>query len=89
MFCAGIFLSFLGRVALEISDRWPMQLLVNGAGLAAMVALAALTAWYAGEKRATTRSGTGRAVAAAPGRPTAGLPAADRDDVGRLLIRLR
>jgi hypothetical protein len=52
VFCAGIFLSFLGRVALEVSDRWPMQLTVNVAGLAALVLLAALTAWYGGEKRA-------------------------------------
>ena len=52
VFCAGIFLSFLGRVALESSDRWPMQLAVNLFGLIALVALAALTAWYAEGKRA-------------------------------------
>ncbi|HYF07116.1 MAG TPA: OpgC domain-containing protein [Acetobacteraceae bacterium] len=62
VFCAGIALSFLGRVALELDDRWPMQLAVNLLGTALLVAVAALTAWYAGQKRA-------------PRRPAAPLPA--------------
>ena len=41
VFCAGIFLSFVGRVALEQSEGWPMQAAVNLAGLLAMVAIAA------------------------------------------------
>lgn len=51
VFCVGIFLSFLGRVALEQADRWPMQLAVNLAGLGAMIVVGAVTAWYAGAKR--------------------------------------
>ena len=46
VFCAGIFLSFIGRLALERSEDWPMQLSVNLGGLAAMVAIAAAGAWY-------------------------------------------
>jgi hypothetical protein len=46
VFCVGIFLSFLGRLALEQSDRWPMQLAVNLLGLAALVAIGAVAAWY-------------------------------------------
>lgn len=49
VFCAGIFLSFLGRLALELSADWPMQAAVNLAGLAALVAVGAVSAWYAGE----------------------------------------
>lgn len=51
VFCAGIALSFMGRVALENSDQWPMQVAINAIGLALLVALAALTAWYGQEKR--------------------------------------
>ncbi|MBW8269551.1 OpgC family protein [Caldovatus aquaticus] len=68
VFCAGIALSFLGRVALEISDQWPMQLLVNLAGPAALTLIAALTAWYGTEKRAARRG-------AAPAAAAAGAPA--------------
>ena len=46
VFCAGIFLSFMGRIALEQSEGWPAQAGVNLAGLAAMVAIAAVGAWY-------------------------------------------
>lgn len=46
VFCAGLFLSFVGRVALEQSDDLPMQVAVNALGLAAMVAIAAVGAWY-------------------------------------------
>jgi len=45
VFCAGIFLSFLGRLALEWSEGPAMQAAVNLAGLAAMVAVAAWNAW--------------------------------------------
>ncbi|WP_137124848.1 OpgC family protein [Roseomonas sp. HF4] len=55
VFCAGIFLSFLGRVAIEFSDHWPMQAAVNLAGLGAMVAVGLVTAWYGAEKRGTRR----------------------------------
>ncbi len=51
VFCAGIALSFLGRVALEEADAWWMQVAVNLLGAAALVGLAMLTAWYGAEKR--------------------------------------
>ncbi|WP_137181362.1 OpgC family protein [Roseomonas sp. AR75] len=49
VFCAGIFLSFLGRLAIEVSAGVPMQLAVNLAGLAALVAVGAVWAWYGNE----------------------------------------
>ena len=55
MFCAGIALSFLGRVALELAEGWWVQVAVNLLGAAALVGLAALTAWYGAEKRAPRR----------------------------------
>ncbi|WP_458093538.1 OpgC family protein [Roseomonas sp. WA12] len=45
VFCAGIFLSFLGRLAVEWREGWAMQFAVNAVGLGAMVALAAAVAW--------------------------------------------
>ncbi|MBX6376326.1 MAG: OpgC domain-containing protein [Acetobacteraceae bacterium] len=74
VFCAGIALSFLGRVALEISDAWPMQLLVNLAGLALLVLLAALTAWYGAEKHAARRSAAPPAAVAGPATAPVGGP---------------
>jgi len=52
VFCTGIFLSFLGRLALEQSDHGPMQLAVNLGGLAALVAVGAVAAWYRQSNRA-------------------------------------
>ena len=46
VFCAGIFLAFLGRLALEMDDRWAMQAAVNLAGLAALVSIGVIGAWY-------------------------------------------
>ena len=46
VFCAGIFLSFAGRLALEWRDSWPMQVLVNLAGLGLLLAVAGACAWY-------------------------------------------
>lgn len=51
VFCSGIFLSFVGRVAIEASERWPMQVAVNVAGILALVAVGLVTAWYGLEKR--------------------------------------
>ncbi|MBB5692744.1 OpgC family protein [Muricoccus pecuniae] len=51
VFCAGIFLSFLGRLAIEWSEGWAMQLGVNAAGLGAMVAIAAVVAWSGARPR--------------------------------------
>ncbi len=47
VFCAGIFLSFLGRLAIETSSGPAMQAAVNLAGLLAMLIVAAVAAWYA------------------------------------------
>jgi hypothetical protein len=46
VFCAGIALSFLGRLALEWQDGWPMQLGANALGLLGLLAVAQLSAWY-------------------------------------------
>jgi len=46
VFCAGIFLSFLGRLAMEERAGWAAQIGVNITGLAALVAVGALAAWY-------------------------------------------
>jgi len=46
VFCAGIFLSFLGRLAMEERAGWAVQAGVNILGIAAMVAVGALAAWY-------------------------------------------
>ena len=47
VFCFGILLALLGHFTLvEISDALPVQLLVNALGIALMVGLAYLLAWY-------------------------------------------
>lgn len=46
VFCASIFLSFLGRLAMEERGDWAVQAGVNAVGIAAMVAVGALAAWY-------------------------------------------
>ena len=53
VFCSGIAFSFLGRLALEQSDAWPMQAAVNIAGLLALVAVAAVAAWFRLRSRGT------------------------------------
>lgn len=67
VFCAGIFLAFLGRLALEMDDGWPMQALVNLAGLAALVSIGLVAAWYQHRDR-------GEAPRPAPNLPTPNLP---------------
>jgi hypothetical protein len=51
VFCAGIFLSFLGRLGTEQDDRWMMQIAVNVLGGCGMMMVATVSAWY----RAKTR----------------------------------
>ena len=46
VFCTSIFLSFLGRLAMEERPDWSVQALVNLIGICALVAVAALAAWY-------------------------------------------
>ncbi len=53
VFCFGIFLAFLGRLALERSEALPMQAAVNLAGLLALVAVGAVAAWYRLRSRGT------------------------------------
>ena len=46
VFCVGIFLSFLGRLALEFFPTWEAQAATNVLGALALTAVAALAAWY-------------------------------------------
>ena len=46
VFCAGIFLSFLGRLAMEERPNWMVQAAVNIIGVSALCAVGALAAWY-------------------------------------------
>ncbi len=46
VFCSGIFLSFLGRLAMEWREGWMVQLAVNIAGSFALLGVGALSAWY-------------------------------------------
>ena len=64
VFCAGIFLSFLGRLAMEERAGWTVQAGVNVTGLAALVAVGALAAWY---KRKGQMARTGLRELAQPG----------------------
>jgi hypothetical protein len=62
VFCAGIFLAFLGRITTEIEDGVWVQIAVNVLGAGAMWSVAAIAAWY-GQKGRATRA----RPAAAPG----------------------
>ena len=53
VFCAGIFLSFLGRLAMEEQPDWTIQAAVNILGAAALVAVGALAAWYRNKGKVT------------------------------------
>ncbi|MBC7799739.1 MAG: OpgC domain-containing protein [Gemmatimonadaceae bacterium] len=46
VFCCSIFLSFLGRLAMEERSGWAVQAGVNLFGITAMVAIGCLAAWY-------------------------------------------
>jgi hypothetical protein len=46
VFCTGIFLSFLGRLAMERQEGWTVQVAVNVVGPLALLGVAALSAWY-------------------------------------------
>ena len=51
VFCFGIFLGFIARLGLEADDGAMMQIGVNGFGVAGMVAVAGLAAWYRSKAR--------------------------------------
>lgn len=76
VFCWSIFIGFFGRLGLEWWRGPLMQLLVNAGGAAAMIAVAAVAAWYA--ERGRGRPGTPAAAAEATAQPhtmpRAGLP---------------
>ena len=55
VFCAGIFLAFLGRLATEANTGWAMQVAVNVAGAALLWLVGAVAAWYANKGRAKGR----------------------------------
>ena len=55
VFCSGIFLSFLGRLAMEHNEGWAVQAAVNALGGLALVAVGALAAWYREKGRAAAR----------------------------------
>jgi hypothetical protein len=64
-FCLGVFLSFAGHfVFTEVSSRVLTHVIVSIAGIAIMVAVAALLSWY---KQAERRGGGPRPPAAVPG----------------------
>lgn len=80
VFCFGIGLSFLARLALEQSDGWPIQAAVNLLGLTALVAVGAVAAWFrlrsrGGPAPAAAAGGTPVAGAAKVGAPQAGAAA--------------
>jgi hypothetical protein len=52
VFCASIFLSFLGRLATEANDGVLSQIGVNVAGAGSMWAVGAIAAWYSNKGRA-------------------------------------
>jgi hypothetical protein len=56
VFCCGIFLSFLGRLALEQASGGLVQVGVNVLGLLALVAIAVISAWYGGDGRRSGKS---------------------------------
>lgn len=70
VFCSGIFFGFIARLGLEFDDTASMQVGVNEFGAVAMLAVAALAAWYRNK---------GRAQGA---RQPAVLPAVARTDTG-------
>lgn len=69
VFCWSIFIGFFGRLGLEWRGGPLMQFLVNAGGLAAMVTVAAVAAWY------NQRGRGGRPTPAAPVASSASQPA--------------
>ena len=69
VFCSSIFLSFLGRLAMEERPKWIVQVAVNLAGALALVAVGALAAWYR-RKGAAVRAAIPVQHDPSPSRPT-------------------
>ena len=55
VFCAGIFLSFLGRLVMEEQDGWWVQVVVNVVGALLLVGIGALGAYYREKSRAAPK----------------------------------
>jgi hypothetical protein len=55
VFCAGIFLAFLGRLATEQDSGFFMQVGVNVSGAVSLVMVAAVAAWYSNKGRGGSR----------------------------------
>ncbi len=55
VFCSGIFLSFMGRLAMEETDSWWNQIAVNVSGAVLMVGVGALAAFYREKGRSAPR----------------------------------
>jgi hypothetical protein len=55
VFCAGIFLSFLGRLVMEEQDGWWVQVLVNIVGALLLVGVGALGAYYREKSRSAPK----------------------------------
>ena len=62
VFCSSIFLSFLGRLAMEQRPNWTVQAAVNVVGAIALLGIGALAAWY-------RRKGAAPRPALLPGNP--------------------
>ena len=60
VFCAGIFLSFLGRLTMEVAGGWWVQATVNITGALLLVGVGALSAWYREKGRMAARPLAGR-----------------------------
>jgi hypothetical protein len=56
VFCAGIFLAFLGRLATEANNTTAMQVAVNAAGALCLWAVGVVAAWYANQGRRRKRA---------------------------------
>ncbi len=56
VFCAGIFLAFLGRLATEARPGVPMQIGVNLLGAMALWGVGAIAAWYSSQGKARRRA---------------------------------
>ena len=63
VFCAGIFLAFLGRLATEANDGFWVQTGVNLGGAISLWAVAAVAAWYANKGRNRKKAPVEAAVA--------------------------
>src|SRR5262249_20104735 len=70
VFCSGIFFGFLARLGLEAQESATMEIAVNLLGGIAMVAVAAIAAWYRSKGRAPAQ------------RQSVALPVVARTDTG-------